>query len=243
MTAGYPTVEASLPLAVAIAEAGADLIELGVPFSDPIADGPTIQYSSEIALRNGVTLRKTLDLAREIRKRSSVPLVLMGYANPIYAYGFEKLLGEAHDCGVQGMIIPDLSLEESETYRALGKQKEMATIFLAAPTTPPDRLMRLDEASTGFLYCVSITGVTGERQQISPQSGDFLRMARSNVKNNPLLVGFGIATPEDARQIASMSDGVIIGSALIKTIQASDNSNMLTNVSKFVGSMRNALDS
>ncbi|HTK82117.1 MAG TPA: tryptophan synthase subunit alpha [Bacteroidota bacterium] len=242
ITAGYPTIETTVPLAVAMAEAGADLIELGIPFSDPMADGPTIQHSSELALRNGVTLRKTLDLAREIRKRSSIPLVLMGYANPIYAYGLEQLLGEAHDSGVQGMIIPDLSLEESSEYRSIAQRKEMATIFLAAPTTPPDRLARLDEASTGFLYCVSITGVTGERQKISNQTGDFLRMARTKVKNNPLLVGFGISTPEDAREVASMSDGVIIGSALIKTIQSTSSSNILEQVSKFVGSMRNALD-
>ena len=243
VTAGYPTIESTVPLVVALAKAGADVIELGIPFSDPIADGPTIQLSSEVALRNGVTLQKTLEMAKEIRKQSDVPLVLMGYANPIYAFGLQRFLNKCKDIGVDGTIIADLPLEESDEYRALAQQNDVAIIFLAAPTTSPERLVQLDRASTGFLYCVSITGVTGERQSLASQAENFLKQARTCAKKNPLLVGFGISTPDDSKRIASVSDGVIIGSALIKTIQEAQNNHVVEDAMKFVQSMRKALDS
>ncbi len=242
VTAGYPTVETTVPLVVALAKAGADIIELGIPFSDPIADGPTIQLSSEVALRNGVTLQKTLDMAKEIHKQTNVPLVLMGYSNPIYAFGLQKFFSKCKDIGIDGTIIADLPLEESDEYRTLARQNDIATIFLAAPTTSPERLVQLDQASTGFLYCVSITGVTGERKALAGQADNFLKKARTCVKKNPLLVGFGISTPDDAKRIASLSDGIIIGSALIKTIQAAQNNHMIEEAVKYVKSMRNALD-
>jgi len=241
-TAGYPTIESTGPLVVALANAGADVIELGIPFSDPIADGPTIQMSSELALRNGVTLQKTLNMAREIRKQSSIPLVLMGYANPIYTFGLSRFLDSCTNIGIDGVIIPDLALEESDEYRRLAQEKNIATIFLAAPTTPDERLVQLDNASTGFLYCVSITGVTGERQGLAKQSEEFLQRARKVVKKNPLLVGFGISTPDDACNVARLSDGVIIGSALIKLMQNSSENHLIENVTEFVKSMRKALD-
>ena len=242
VTAGFPTVENTVPLVIALANTGADIIELGIPFSDPIADGPTIQLSSEVALRNGVSLQTTLEMAKEIRGKSDVPLVLMGYANPIYAYGLNKFLSICQEIGVDGIIIADLPLEESEEYRRIAKQHSIATIFLASPTTSPERLVQLDQASTGFLYCVSITGVTGERQALASQAESFLKQARSCVKNNPILVGFGIATPEDAKRVASLSDGVIIGSALIKLIQNSSQNHMIEDATEFVKSIRKALD-
>ncbi len=248
VTAGYPAVESTVPLVAALVDAGADLIELGVPFSDPIADGPVIQHSSEIALRNGMTLQKTFDVAREIRKQSNVPLVLMGYTNPVYAYGIEKFFDACREIGIDGTIVPDMPLEESEEYRPLARRRDVATIFLAAPTTPLERLVLLDQASTGFLYCVSITGVTGERQALASQAEHFLKQARTCVTKNPLLVGFGISTPEDAKRVAALSDGIIVGSALIKIIGSSRENHTIEQAEQaeqaatYVRSLREALD-
>ncbi|MBI1802854.1 MAG: tryptophan synthase subunit alpha [Ignavibacteria bacterium] len=243
VTAGFPSADSTVPLVIQLADAGADLIELGIPFSDPIADGPTIQNSSEVALRNGMSLPKTLEIAREIRKQSDVPLVLMGYANPIYAYGLMKFLGSCKETGIDGTIIPDMPLEESEEYRTMAQQCDIATIFLAAPTTPPERLVQLDQASSGFLYCVSITGVTGERQALAAQAESFLRRARASVKKNPLLVGFGISTPEDARRVAALSDGIIVGSALVKILQNANAHHAIDHAVEYARSLREALDS
>jgi len=243
VTAGYPSISLTVPLVLELAKAGADMVELGIPFSDPVADGPTIQISSEIALRNGVTLYKTLEMAQEIRKKSNIPLVLMGYANPILAFGLENYLTTCTEVGIDGTIIADLPLEESDEYRRLAKEKNVATIFLAAPTTPEHRLVQLDNCSTGFLYCVSITGVTGERKGLANQVEAFLQQARAFVKNNPLLVGFGISTPEDARLVARYSDGVVIGSALIKVLHLSSENHLIENAAEFVRTIRKALDS
>jgi tryptophan synthase alpha chain len=166
----------------------------------------------------------------------------MGYANPIYAYGLEQFMKTCSDIGIDGTIIADLPLEESEEYRALASKHNIATIFLAAPTTSNERLTELDNASTGFLYCVSITGVTGERQGLSALAEEFLLRARKVVKKNPLLVGFGIATPDDARNVARLSDGVIIGSALIKLLQHSSQNHLIEKATEFVKTMRKALD-
>ena len=242
VTVGYPIIETTVPLVVALANAGANVIELGIPFSDPIADGPTIQLSSDVALHNGVTVQKTFEMARQIRKQHAVPLVLMGYANPIFRYGLPKFMQECSDCGIDGVIIPDLPMEESEEYRTLAGQNNVAAIFLAAPTTSDERLIELDNCSTGFLYCVSITGVTGERAELATQADDFLKRARSHVKKNPLLVGFGIATPEDARRVAIHADGVIIGSALMKILQSSDQKTAIPKAVEFVRTIRVALD-
>lgn len=234
VTAGYPSISVTVPLVLELAKTGADMVELGIPFSDPVADGPTIQISSETALRNGVTLSKTLEMAQEIRKKSSIPLVLMGYANPILAFGLENYLTTCTEVGIDGTIIADLPLEESGEYRHLAKEKNVATIFLAAPTTPEHRLVHLDDCSTGFLYCVSITGVTGERKGLADQAGAFLQRARAFVKNNPLLVGFGISTPEAARLVARYSDGVVIGSALIRVLHLSSQNHLIENAVAFV---------
>jgi tryptophan synthase alpha chain len=242
VTVGYPTIDMTVPLVLALADAGADLIELGVPFSDPIADGPTIQQSSEIALRNGVTLEHTFSIAQRIRKQSSIPLVLMGYANPVYAYGMKSYFQACAEVGIDGTIIPDIPLEESEMYLSLSKASNIASIFLAAPTTPLERLKQLDKVSTGFLYCVSMTGVTGERKTLTPQAEHFLREARVCVTSNPLLVGFGITTPDDARQLARYSDGVIVGSALITIMQQSQGNRVIEQATEFARSLRHALD-
>ncbi len=241
LMAGYPDPGSTVPLACALADAGADIIELGIPFSDPIADGPVIQACAERALRNGTTVRSTFAAVEEIRRNVSVPLVLMGYANPIYRFGMKRFLETCNETGVDGLIIPDLPVEESGDYRSLAGECDVDPIFLASPVTPDDRLVQLDQASRGFLYCVSVTGVTGERKNLAEQSRDFLRRARSVVKHNPLLVGFGIATPMEAHEVSRQSDGIIIGSALMKTV-SDGGREAVRRAGEFTRSMRAALD-
>jgi len=243
LTAGFPTKYATVPLLRGIAESGADVIELGIPFSDPIADGPVIQQSSDIALRNGMTIDAILGCVKEARTTTSVPIVLMGYLNPILAYGVERFMRNCSDAGVNGTIVADLPLEAARSYREQAESRDISPIFLAAPTTTDARLMKLDAASSGFLYCVSITGVTGERQAISPQTMAFLKRVRSVVTKNPILAGFGIATPDDARAMAAMTDGIVIGSAMISRLAQSSSGSEVAEARSFVASVRHALDS
>ena len=242
VTAGYPSAAITVPLILELERSGADLVEIGVPFSDPIADGPIIQQSSEQSLRNGMTLARTFDIVHQIRSRSEIPIVLMGYANPIYAYGMALALDRCLDAGVDGMVIADMPLEESTAYRALARERSISSILLAAPTSSDARLRTLDDHSTGFLYCVSITGVTGSREGVRDIASSFLKRARACVTKNPLLIGFGISTPDDAYHISRTSDGVIIGSALTKILGESSPSTILLNAGGFVATMRTALD-
>lgn len=242
VTAGYPSAEITVPLVLELERSGADLVEIGVPFSDPIADGPIIQQSSEQALRDGMTLARTLDIVQQIRSSCELPIVLMGYANPIYAYGLAMALDRCRDVGVDGMIIADMPLEESTAYCALARERTISSILLAAPTSSDARLRTLDDHSTGFLYCVSITGITGSREGVREMSLSFLKRARACVTKNPLLIGFGISTPDDAYQISRTSDGVIIGSALTKILGESSPATLLSNAGGFVTAMRGALD-
>ncbi len=218
LTAGFPSEDETVALVAKIFSAGADIIELGIPFSDPIADGPVIQQSSEIALRNGITVEKIFSLTQKIRTNTSAPIILMGYANPIYAFGIEKFFQHCATFGIDGTIIPDISVEESEQYCTLAKRYSIANIFLATPTTPLQRLKSIDNLSNGFVYAVSLTGVTGVRENVVQEAKEFLQRARKEVVKNPLLAGFGISTPEDARNISRDCDGVIVGSALIKLL-------------------------
>ena len=234
--------EKTIPLVKAIEKGGADILELGIPFSDPLADGPTIQFSSHVALENGITLSKIFSIVKEIRTFSEKPIVLMGYMNSLLAFGSEKFFASCFECGVDGIIIPDLPIEEAEEIILQAKEKNIATIFLASPTTTNERLKLLDEHSTGFLYCVSITGVTGARKNISSQTEKFLKRAKKIVKKNPLLVGFGISTKKDAQQIKGLCDGIIVGSALINLIRESKAREMEKNVCNFVRELRTGLD-
>jgi len=242
ITAGYPTIESTVPIVTALAKSRADLVEIGIPFSDPIADGPTIQMSSEQALRNGITLTKTLTMAKEIRTQTDIPLVLMGYANPIFAFGLQKFIQTSAEYGIDGVIIPDLPLEESREYQDHTAKSGIASIFLASPTTSDERLRRLDQASTGFLYCVSVAGVTGVRTDIAEQAKTFLRRAQKHIRRNPMLVGFGISTPNDAKEISTLCDGVIIGSALIKILQTAPKNRIIEEAQNFVASFANVLN-
>jgi len=220
LTAGFPTLYATLPYVSEIEKGGADIIELGMPFSDPLAEGPVIQHSSQVALEQDVTLDKILSYVKTIRRSSDIPLVLMGYLNPILAYGAEKFFHAAAHAGVDGMILPELPLEESKRYKSIFESSGIANIILVTPTTPLKRIAQIDRASAGFLYCVSTTGVTGSA--VRRNNSMYISIVKKSAAKNPVLVGFGIKTPADARRIAQHADGVIVGSALVQRIARGD---------------------
>lgn len=218
LTAGFPAPAATVPLLQLLDENGADLIELGMPFSDPLADGPTIQRSSQIALQNGMTLRKVLQLTAEVTPRLRPPVILMGYYNPIFKFGPEQFVRAAAQAGAQGLIIPDLPPEESRPLQAAAVAAGLSLIYLVSPNTSPDRLQLVEELTTSFVYAVSITGVTGARSAVAAATVDFLQRLRRALRH-PVLVGFGVANAADARLLASYCDGVIVGSALLNEIE------------------------
>ncbi len=214
---GFPTRKQSLEIIKTIATAGADLIELGLPFSDPLADGPTIQHSTQVALENGITTKDCLEMVGQLRGAGvQQPVLLMGYTNPILNYGMEKFVQEASKAGADGVIVPDLPVDEAEELETGCSRHGLALAYLVAPTTPSERLEHVAAHSTGFVYIVSLTGVTGARKQVSEGLEGFLRRVRS-VTDKPLAVGFGISTPEQAASVGKMAEGVIVGSALIDT--------------------------
>lgn len=234
-TLGYPTPELSVEIVCALAQTGAKLIELGIPFSDPLADGPTIQHSTQVALEQGVTVRRCLEMVRQVRERGVVqPLILMGYYNPILAFGLERYVQGAWDAGADGLIVPDLPLEEAGNLEATCREAGAALIYLAAPTSPAARLKQLAERTSGFLYLVSLTGVTGARRELSDGLGSFVRQARA-VAHTPLAVGFGVSTPEQVSQVGKMADGVIVGSALIQA--ARDGQDAVAGVQQLAGKL------
>ncbi len=226
LTAGFPTIGDIIPIMQEIEKGGADIIELGMPFSDPLADGPVIQHSSHVALSQGITLDIILSHVKMFRKHSNIPLVLMGYINPILAYGIKKFFFAAADAEVDGFVLPELPFEESGRYKSLFQSAGLANIQLVTPTTPPDRIALIDQASSGFLYCVSTTGVTGSARHLL--SSNYISGVKKVAKRNPVLVGFGIKTPSDARRVAQYADGVIVGSALIRRIAQGDSKKRLS---------------
>jgi tryptophan synthase alpha chain len=234
LTAGFPRADSMVGAVPELHRAGADIIELGMPFSDPLADGPTIQFSSSVALKNGVTLSTILTQVKEIRRASSVPIVLMGYLNPVCRYGVERFFHDAGEAGVDGLIFPELPLEESGRFKEVMKASRLAQILLVAPTSSPSRIQAIDAASDGFVYGVSTTGVTGT---VSGTREEYFLNIRRYVTRNPLLVGFGISTPDDARRLARDADGVIVGSGLIKRLQTDSPEE----ISRWVRSLKNAI--
>ena len=239
VTLGYPDPETSLDVIEAIAGAGADLIELGVPFSDPLADGPTIQRSTQIALDQGINVARSLGMVAQLREQGvEQPLMLMGYINPILAYGVERFVDEATAAGADGFIVPDLPPEEAGEIEAACCAKSRALVYLLAPTSGPERMHLLAERTSGFLYMVSLAGVTGARADLPPHLSAFIQQVRE-VTSKPLAVGFGISTPEQARAVGELADGVIVGSALVNTVaQAQEPAQA---AAAFVRSLRNAL--
>lgn len=221
LTGGFPEKDSTVDLVLNLEAAGADIIELGMPFSDPLADGPTIQYASDVAIRNGVGVPQVIDMVAEIRKSSDIPLVLMGYINPVIRYGLEAFFKDAAAAGADGVILPDVPVEESEPIRAMCQQYGLDFIFLVAPNSTDERMRVVDTLSRGFVYCVSVTGVTGARdgEDVNKSVDRFKARVKANVVENPVMVGFGIKSHEDAKRIASGLNGFIIGSALIDTIR------------------------
>ncbi|MDE3228667.1 MAG: tryptophan synthase subunit alpha, partial [Chloroflexota bacterium] len=218
---GYPDLAASEEIAVALGEAGADIIELGVPFSDPLADGATIQHASQRALEQGMTLVGCLELAARVHARIATPLVLMGYYNPIYNFGIEHFCEAAANAGVAGLIVPDLPPEEAEPLRSEAAKQGVELIFLVTPTSPDARIAQVAEAAGktggGFIYCVSLSGVTGARDQLSDELPAFIARVRART-SLPLAVGFSVSKPEHIAQIGQIADGAVVASALINAV-------------------------
>ena len=241
VSAGDPNLPTTEALLLAIAEAGADLIEIGVPFSDPLAEGPTIQRSSERALRSGTTLRGVLGLVKNLRSRIDQPLVLMGYANVFLAMGERNFAEAAKEVGVDGVITVDLPPEEGELFFDSLIEKEIDPILLASPTTSDSRLAVLAEKTRGFLYYVSLTGVTGARKEMAAGLEAAVSRIRE-ISDVPVCVGFGISTPEQVAEVARFADGAVVGSALIDLIEAAGTPGAaLESVSEFVAQLKRAL--
>jgi tryptophan synthase alpha chain len=238
ITAGDPDLATSEALVLAMAEAGADLVELGVPFSDPIAEGPTIQRASERALAGGTSLRRVLELARRVRARCDVPLLLMGYANPFYAMGPRNLIQAATEAGVDGFIVPDLPPEEGEDLYGAAGEAGLDGVLLAAPTTTPARLALLGARTRGFLYFVSLTGVTGARAEMAADLEESVARARA-VCSLPVCVGFGVSTAEHAAEIGRYADGVVVGSAIVERIErAATPDEAVDSIARFVAELK-----
>ena len=218
LTAGHPHPDRTAALVEAMERGGADLIELGVPFSDPIADGPVIQRAGYRAIEAGTNLRRVLRIASEIRDKSEIPLLLFTYLNPVMRYGFEKLAADAKASGIDGCLLTDASVEEAEQYVQVMRGAGLDTVFLAAPTSTPRRLELVAKYSSGFIYLVSRTGVTGERSTISASVRPLVAAMRQHT-DLPLAVGFGVSTPEQVAEIGRDADGVVVGSAIVSLIE------------------------
>ena len=221
ITAGFPEPQSTVRLVQELEVSGADIIELGMPFSDPLADGPTVQYASKIALENGVHLDSIFQMVSQIRRNSEIPIVLMGYINPVLRYGLEAFFYKASETGVDGVILPDVPPGELPEVEDLCIKYGLDPVHLVAPNTSEKRMREIDQASRGFVYCVSVTGVTGARDglEISRSVEKFISRVRKNVTRNPVLIGFGIRTHQDATLISEEAEGFIVGSALIDFIR------------------------
>jgi tryptophan synthase alpha chain len=234
---GYPDLETSVDVIEALAKNGADLIEVGLSFSDPLADGPVIQQATQVALEKGITVKKSLEAVRELRNRGvDIPLILMGYYNPMLAYRLEKFIRDAKEAGADGFIIPDLPMEEAAEFTSVAG--DMPLIQMLAPTSPDERMEAIARNAKGFIYLVSVTGVTGERREISNDLGSLIARVREHT-SAPVCVGFGIGTPEQAQQVGQLADGVIVGSACVKTIGSSQKP--VETAKQFAAEFRSAL--
>jgi len=239
VTVGYPDIEATLKVVPLLAQSGADIVELGIPFSDPLADGVTIQKSSFHALQNGVTPRLCLELAKQLREKVDIPLVFMTYFNPVLGYGLEEFCAAGAESGISGLIIPDLPPEEGSELEAASRKQGLDLIYLLAPTSTEGRIKLAAKRSRGFIYLVSVTGVTGARERLPTDLEAFVSRVRK-IAAQPLCVGFGISTPEQAGQIAHIADGVIVGSRIIQLMESGDD--FTAPVGSFIKGLRAALD-
>jgi tryptophan synthase alpha chain len=237
LTVGYPSIETTLKAVPLFARNGCDIVELGIPFSDPLADGATIQQASYEALRQGVTTNACLEVAQELRGRVKIPLVFMTYYNPVLRFGLEEFCSKCGEVGIDGLIIPDLPPEEGEELGRSTKRHGLDLVYLLSPASTEQRIRLVTSRSSGFIYLVSLTGVTGARDTLPEELESFVGSVRKKTEK-PLCVGFGVSTPEQARRVASAADGVIVGSRIVQLL-GKDRS--LKNASSFVKSLREAL--
>ncbi|MBK5277120.1 MAG: tryptophan synthase subunit alpha [Desulfuromonadales bacterium] len=240
ITAGDPDLSTTEEMIHLLEDAGADIIELGVPFSDPMADGPTIQLSSERALAAGTTLTAILQTVRNVRRSSGIPIILMGYLNPIHAYGCERFCRDAAEAGVDGVLLVDMPPEESAELLRFSVLHGLDVIFLLTPTSDKSRIAAVNKLGRGFIYYVTVTGVTGARQVVSETLATELGRVR-NAVTLPVMAGFGISTPEQAAQVAALADGVVVGSALVKLFQQYSGTELRTELKHFVGALKQAV--
>lgn len=237
LTAGYPKVDSFVDLVCKVYDAGADLIELGIPFSDPLADGPVIQKSSEAALSNGVSLSSVLEMTSKIKERVDKPIILMGYANPIMHYGMEKFISDAKEAKVDGLIIPDIPIEEYEDFFT-NKFKDFEIALLTTPTSSKERIQKIDELSSGFVYCVSVTGTTGVRNKFGDEVKQNLERTYNIISKNKMMLGFGISSRNNIKEYRNYTDGFIVGSAVIKSLGEDDEK--FTKTLKLIGELSGA---
>jgi len=235
--AGYPDEQQSLEIFLEICRSGCDLLEFGFPFSDPVADGPVIQRASNTAIRNGMTIEKALNMVARIRDKSDAPIIFFTYFNRVHRYGTERFVKKAKECGVDGVLMVDVPLEESQWLKPATDQAGLAWIHLATPTTPPERVALMDESGSGFLYYVSVTGVTGARNALPTDLAETCSTIRGMCRL-PLAVGFGVSSPEQAAWLKPHVDGVVVGSAIISRIE---NGATPTEIGRWTGEMKAAL--
>lgn len=242
VTAGDPDLRTTKKIVLALENSGADIIELGIPFSDPLADGPTIQAASHRALLKGVNLKKIFAVVAELRRMTEIPIVFMTYYNPVLRYGVGDFIKQCEKNGIDGVIVPDLPFEEAGDLVKASKKSGIATIFLAAPTSTKARIANIARRSSGFIYYVSLTGVTGARVKLPPEVTSNVRTIKS-MTDKPVAVGFGISTPAQARRVAIVADGVIVGSAIVKIIgkRGKNIKALLSEVSNFSKSLAKAI--
>jgi len=241
ITAGDPSLEATHNLVLAFDRVGVDIVEIGIPFSDPLADGVSIQQSSQRALKQGVSVKKILNLVSAIRRKSEIPIALMSYYNPILHYGEDQFILQAKANGIDGLIIPDLPPEEADTLIKTARKEDVSTVFFLSPTTKEARIQTIANASSGFIYYVPLTGITGARKQISREYVGKVRKIKKYT-DKPVCVGFGISTAQQVRDVARIADGVIVGSAIINEIvRNSKKKNFVVNVSRFVKNLKKDL--
>ena len=240
--AGDPNLEKTSEILLKLQENGADLIELGIPYSDPLADGPIIQLSASRALKSGTTPKKVIKLLESLKGKLNIPIILFTYLNPLLCFGFEHFCELASNAGVSGLIIPDLPLEEAYKFSKIVSNHSMDLVLLVAPTTPFERMKTISNHTKGFTYLVSVTGVTGERNKMESRVENLIAKLKE-INNNPIAVGFGISTPEHVNKVREWgADGVIIGSAFVKRISSSSKKDVVNNVGKFCNDMRLAAD-
>ncbi|MDD2899240.1 MAG: tryptophan synthase subunit alpha, partial [Desulfuromonadaceae bacterium] len=240
ITAGDPDLMVTEEVINLLETAGVDVIELGVPFSDPMADGPTIQLSSERALASGTTLQGILDVVQRVRTRSEIPIILMGYLNPIYAYGYDRFCRDAVKAGIDGVLLVDMPPEESREMLTPARHHGLDVIFLLTPTSDNARISTVNHLGSGFVYYVTVTGVTGTRTSVSGTLAQELARVKQTV-SLPIMAGFGISTPKQAAEVAEMADGVVVGSAIVKLFERYHGEELKQQLSQYVSSLKEAL--